>query len=65
MRFPKKIGPVVLLGVNKPSVCSQCGETAETRAYGVDGAEVCFSCGTGSEEAVAVAKEAFKVKVGM
>lgn len=30
--------------VEPPGRCEMCGEQAELRPYGVDGANVCFSC---------------------
>jgi hypothetical protein len=28
----------------EPAICSICGETAELRPYGKDGAWICYSC---------------------
>lgn len=42
-----------------PNKCSQCGQLADTRPYGVGGALVCFPCGTSTPEAEAVARATF------
>jgi hypothetical protein len=34
-----------VIAMEAPSECADCGEVAETRPYGKDGAEVCYDCG--------------------
>lgn len=45
----KKIGPVVIIEVEKDRVCSMCGAKKECRPYGKDGADICFDCGMKNE----------------
>lgn len=32
------------------SICTCCGKVAETRPYGKDGADICFSCAMKNEK---------------
>ena len=41
----KNINGIPYIYVEPDSVCSLCGKTAECRPYGVNGTQICFSCG--------------------
>ncbi len=48
---PLKVGDVVYLGEEQSDgKCEVCGEMAELRPYGRDGANVCFPCGMKDED---------------
>lgn len=40
-----------VIAYEEPGKCELCGATAETRPYGPNGEEVCFSCGMKDEGA--------------
>lgn len=41
---------VNFIGVQSGAVCEACGETAELRPYGKNGANVCFKCAMKDEQ---------------
>ena len=46
----KKIGNMIYIQEESPSVCEECGKVAEVRPYGKDGANICFDCGMKDED---------------
>lgn len=40
----------IIVAESEPMKCSDCGDSAELRPYGKDGALVCFDCGMKDEE---------------
>ena len=34
-----------VIEATEPAVCEECGELAELRPYGDNGANICFTCG--------------------
>ena len=43
------INGICVLKEEKPQQCDYCGEIAELRPYGKNGACICFKCGTKPE----------------
>lgn len=41
----QRIGNVLVIAVEPPSRCEQCGAIDETRPYGPNGERICFDCG--------------------
>lgn len=46
----KRVLNTVFIESTAPAECSDCGEEAELRPYGKDGAWVCFDCGMKDEQ---------------
>ena len=42
----KRIGDVVIVEVEEPQQCDECGLIDELRPYGVNGMVICFDCAT-------------------
>ena len=40
----EKIGDLVIIKEEKPQQCDYCGDIAELRPYGKNGAAICFKC---------------------
>jgi hypothetical protein len=43
-------GETLVIEVEKPQQCDYCGEIAELRPYGRNGACICFECGMKDED---------------
>lgn len=43
-QMSKVVGKVLIIEQTAPAKCTVCGELAELRPYGKDGAEICFPC---------------------
>lgn len=41
----RREGNILIIGSEGKSVCEMCKKEAETRPYGLNGANVCFECG--------------------
>jgi len=39
-----QVGNTLFIGAEKPQQCDDCGEIAELRPYGKNGACICFDC---------------------
>lgn len=47
-----RVGGAPVIETETPGPCELCGACKETRPYGPNGEEVCFSCGMKDEEAM-------------
>lgn len=48
----RKVGNILIIEPEPPTVCALCGEVEETRPYGPNGENVCHGCGMKDPEAV-------------
>ena len=46
----EKIGDLVIIKEEKPQQCDYCGDIAELRPYGKNGAAICFKCAMADEK---------------
>lgn len=46
----RRVGNVLIIEEEPPQQCDYCGEIAEVRPYGKNGARICFECGMKDEE---------------
>ena len=46
----RRIGNILIIEEGEPSICQVCGDLAELRPYGINGENICFSCGEKNQE---------------